>query len=44
MKLINDNSVITIDGCPKNCAFKSVEALGKKVAKAYEAMQFLQSP
>jgi uncharacterized metal-binding protein len=43
MKLIKDNSVITIDGCPKSCAFKSVEALGKKVSKAYEAIHFHQA-
>ncbi len=43
MKLINDNSVITIDGCPKSCAFKNVEALGKNVSKAYEAIHFHQA-
>jgi len=43
MELINKNHVITIDGCPKSCAFKSVEALGKKVSKAYEAIHFHQA-
>ena len=43
MKLINNNQVITIDGCPKSCAFKSVEALGKNVSKAYEAIHFHQA-
>ena len=43
MELINKNQVITIDGCPKSCAFKSVEALGKKVSKAYEAIHFHQA-
>jgi uncharacterized metal-binding protein len=40
MELIDKNQVITIDGCPKTCALKSVEALGKKVSKAYEAIHF----
>ena len=26
--LVTENPVITIDGCPKDCAKKSVEALG----------------
>jgi uncharacterized metal-binding protein len=43
MKLINDNSIITIDGCPKSCAFKNVEALGKNVSKSYEAIHFHQA-
>jgi len=43
LELINNNHVITIDGCPKSCAFKSVEALGKTVSKAYEAIHFHQA-
>ena len=27
---MTENPVITIDGCPKDCAKKSVEALGKE--------------
>lgn len=38
--LVTENPVITIDGCPKDCAKKSVEALGKEVDKAYEAIKF----
>jgi uncharacterized metal-binding protein len=38
--LVSDNPVITIDGCPKSCAQKSVEALGAEVAKTYQAINF----
>ena len=38
--LVTENPVITIDGCPKDCAKKSVEAQGVQVAKAYEAIKF----
>jgi uncharacterized metal-binding protein len=38
--LVTGNPVITIDGCPKDCARKSVEALGKAVDQAYEAIKF----
>jgi uncharacterized metal-binding protein len=38
--LVRANPVITIDGCPKDCAKKSVEAVGGKVAKGYEAIRF----
>ena len=38
--LVTENPVITIDGCPKDCAKKSVEGVGGKVAKAYEAIKF----
>ncbi len=43
LELIKNNHVITIDGCPKSCAFKNVEALGKNVSKAYEAIHFHQA-
>lgn len=39
-RLVTDNPVITIDGCPKNCARKSVESLGVSVAKTYQAIKF----
>ncbi|MEN6375958.1 MAG: putative zinc-binding protein [Smithella sp.] len=29
-QLVTENPVITIDGCPKDCAKKSVESVGKK--------------
>jgi uncharacterized metal-binding protein len=38
--LVTENPVITIDGCPKDCAKKSVEAVGGQVVKAYEAIKF----
>ncbi len=38
--LVIENPVITIDGCPKDCAKKSVEALGKEPDKTYEAIKF----
>ena len=38
--LVMENPVITIDGCPKDCAKKSVEALGKEPDKTYEAIKF----
>jgi len=39
-KLIYDHPVITIDGCPKSCSAKSVETLGGKVARSYQAIKF----
>lgn len=41
-QLITDNPVITIDGCAKSCALKSLEALGGKAARAYEVIRFLK--
>ena len=38
--MVKENPVITIDGCPKECARKSVEAAGGQVAKGYEAIRF----
>lgn len=42
-QLVTDNPVITIDGCPKSCAQKSVEAQGVKVAKKYQAIGFYKA-
>ena len=42
--LVTENPVITIDGCPKSCAQKSVEAVGGKVAKTLRGHQLLQGP
>jgi uncharacterized metal-binding protein len=39
-RLVMENPVITIDGCPKDCAKKSVKALGKEPAVAYQAIRF----
>ena len=40
--LVTGNPVITIDGCPKDCAKKSVEALGKAVDQGFRGHQVLQ--
>ncbi len=42
-KLVTDHPVITIDGCPKSCSEKSVKALGGKVAKSYQAINFYKA-
>ena len=39
-RLVMEHPVITLDGCPKACARKSVEALGKKVEHPVETIQF----
>lgn len=39
-QLVVENPVITIDGCPKECAKKSLEALGEKAAEACQAIKF----
>jgi uncharacterized metal-binding protein len=41
--LVTDYPVITIDGCPKSCSEKSVKALGAKVAKSYQAINFYKA-
>jgi uncharacterized metal-binding protein len=38
--LVMEHPVITLDGCPKACARKSVEALGKKVDQPLQTIQF----
>ena len=40
LQLVTDNPVITIDGCPKSCAHKNVEAHSIKVAGTYQAINF----
>jgi uncharacterized metal-binding protein len=42
-QLVTDNPVITIDGCPKSCAQKSVEAQGVKPARTYQAIGFYKA-
>jgi uncharacterized metal-binding protein len=37
--LINDNPVITVDGCAKDCARKNVEFTGKKVDRALRVIE-----
>ncbi|MCL5126680.1 MAG: putative zinc-binding protein [Deltaproteobacteria bacterium] len=39
-KLVTDNPVITIDGCPFGCARKSAESIGVTVSKGYRAIDF----
>lgn len=43
LQLISDNPVMTIDGCPKSCAQKSVQAHGVKAAKTYQAINFYKA-
>lgn len=43
MQLVCGTPIVTIDGCPKNCAQKSVEALGIKVARTYQAINFYRA-
>ena len=40
LRLVAENPVITLDGCPKACARKSVEALGKNVDQPLETIRF----
>ena len=37
--LVNDNFVITVDGCAKDCARKNVEFTGKKVNRALRVIE-----
>ena len=39
-QLVTENPVIAIDGCPMNCAHKSVESHGVEVAKSVQALSF----
>jgi uncharacterized metal-binding protein len=43
LQLVAENPVITIDGCPKSCAQKSVEAHGIKPAGTYQAINFYKT-
>lgn len=40
VKLVTENPVITIDGCPRDCARKSLEAVGGKASEACQAIKF----
>ena len=42
-KLVTENSVISIDGCPFDCARKSVESIGVTVSKSYRAINFYKA-
>lgn len=37
--LVQDNVVITVDGCARDCARKNVESAGKKVDKALRVIE-----
>jgi uncharacterized metal-binding protein len=43
VQLIRTHPVITIDGCPKGCALKSVEAVGVKPARTCQAINFYKA-
>ncbi|MDD5094934.1 MAG: putative zinc-binding protein [Dehalococcoidia bacterium] len=40
--LVLGNPVISIDGCAKECAKKSLESQGAKVARSYQTLDFLK--
>ncbi len=42
-RLVTENPVIAIDGCPKECARKSIESCGATVANAYQAIDFYKA-
>lgn len=43
VRLVRDNPVITIDGCPNDCAKKSVEAAGGRLAQSLRAINFYKA-
>ena len=43
LELIRKNPVVTIDGCPKDCAMKTVKAHGGAVAQALQAIDFYKA-
>jgi uncharacterized metal-binding protein len=43
VRLVRENPVITIDGCPNDCARKSVEAAGGKPARSLRAINFYKA-
>ncbi|MGC8491534.1 MAG: putative zinc-binding protein [Syntrophobacteraceae bacterium] len=43
IELVRDNPVVTIDGCPKSCARKCVEAQGVTPAETCQAMNFYKA-
>ncbi len=40
VKLVTDNPVITLDGCPKSCSLKNLEAHGVKADRTFQAIKF----
>jgi uncharacterized metal-binding protein len=43
VRLVRENPVITIDGCPNDCARKSVEAAGGRPARSLRAINFYKA-
>ncbi|WKY48089.1 putative zinc-binding protein [Eubacteriaceae bacterium ES3] len=43
LKRINGETCITMDGCPKKCALKSVEAAGGNVAKSFKVADYMKA-
>ena len=41
VRKVNDNYVITLDGCAKHCAQKNTQAYGKEPDKSYMTLKFL---
>jgi len=42
-RLVTENPVLTIDGCPNDCARKSAEAAGARPARTYRAIDFYKA-
>lgn len=43
IRLVTKNPVMTIDGCPKECARKSLQSAGVTAAKACQAIDFYKA-
>jgi len=43
IKLIKENPVITIDGCPMGCAHRNLEALRVNAARTYQTIEFYKA-
>jgi len=43
VRLVRENPVITIDGCPNDCARKSVEAAGGRPVRSLRAINFYKA-
>lgn len=42
-ELVKENAVMTIDGCPKECALKSAESQRVKVSRHFQAIDFYKA-
>ncbi|MBF0502669.1 MAG: putative zinc-binding protein [Candidatus Riflebacteria bacterium] len=43
VRLVKENPVITIDGCPRECAKKSLEAAGGEASHACQTIKFFMA-